>query len=344
MQIETHNGKYLQYYVLDTGIPGPTYFATGRVHGKEPAGEKGISKLLQTVQAGEINLKNGRLVCVPRANRRASILNLREADKNMNRGMLERAMLEVTSTVRPYEIRVQAELKALMKSEADLAHNEGQEIFCQDLHTTTAPSDPYVPRGTLSDWEHRMAMAVGAWCVISNLEEAADVEPGSIGMVVDYARSLGAHAQLLECGQHDDPRAGEVAFESAVRAMASIGMLDLPSHMQPYTDLPTYLRYKKIAEMGTGCTDLKFFDGLINGSPIQEGQPLATLRDASGKIQTLYSENNGVLIMPRNGCPPREETHYECSDDPVLQMIAKHVAGAPAIVHPARGQILVAAK
>jgi predicted deacylase len=326
--------QYLNYAIIDTGVPGPTFFATGVAHGNEPAGYIGLSKLLQNIESGEIHLKSGRLVSVPRINLRAFILNQRQVHENLSRGMHE-AMLEVTSTVRPYEIRVKAELMALMREEAQRAKSQGQEFFCQDLHSTTAPSDPYVPRGALSDWEHHMARAVGAWCVLSGLEEAANKEPGSIGMVVDYARSLGAHAQLVECGQHADPQAGIMAYESAIRAMACIGMIDLPSHMQPHTEVPAYLRYKKIAEMGVGCTDLKFFDGLINGTPIQEGQALATFSDAFGTPQTLYAEHTSRLIMPRNGCPPKEETHYECAADPVQQILGNHAASAPTLVRPA---------
>jgi len=44
----------------------------------------------------------------------------------------------------------------------------------------------------------------------------------------EYMRSVGAYALTLECGQHEDPQAQEVAYRAIINTLAFLGMIDAP--------------------------------------------------------------------------------------------------------------------
>jgi len=222
--------------------PGPRFIVLGAVHGNETCGTRAIGRIAAALDAGELVLAAGTLTLVPIANRLAYARGTRIGDRNLNRA------LAPTATPREFEDHVANWLCPLLA-----AH----EVLL-DLHSFNAAGQPFVMvgpcdnDGPIEPFTHAareealarrlgVARAVDGWLgtyavgVQRRRERVGPVAAARLDLdprygvgTTEYMRQQGGCALTLECGQHADPQAPQVA-ENAVRAaLAVLGMVDAP--------------------------------------------------------------------------------------------------------------------
>jgi predicted deacylase len=226
--------EVLQWHTWSALAPGPALVVLGAVHGNEVCGAHAIARAIDDLVHGRLVLARGRLTLVPVANPLAFGRNTREGERNLNRCFVPRA------DAHDYEDRVTRQLAPLLAAHDALL----------DLHSFHTPGDPFAMvgprdnRGMREPFAHAaqemaLARALGAQRIVEGWLEVYDRAartrgelPGEEGIGTnEYMRSQGGYAVTLECGQHDDPEAIEVAGRALHGALAELGLasVDAPA-------------------------------------------------------------------------------------------------------------------
>jgi len=128
-----------------TGLgKGPRLIIMGAVHGNETAGTKGITRVMEQLDKGELRILNGSVTFVPVANPLAYAKGERAGDRNLNRDLFPK------DDPKDFEDRIANWLCPLLASHDVLL----------DLHSFNAQSQPFVmvgPRnnqGPLEPFQH----------------------------------------------------------------------------------------------------------------------------------------------------------------------------------------------
>ena len=216
---------------------GRRLIITGAVHGNETCGTKGILRVMEQLDKGELHILNGSVTFVPITNPLAYQKGQRSGDRNLNRNLFP------TETPQDFEDHIANWLCPLL----------GQHEILLDLHSFNAQSQPFVmvgPRnndGSLQPFKHEAeerAMArilgvkrfVDGWLAtygagvqrrLRNDSELQTVLKYGVG-TTEYMRSTGGMALTLECGQHADPQAPDVAYRAILNTLAHFGLIDAP--------------------------------------------------------------------------------------------------------------------
>jgi predicted deacylase len=224
--------------------PGPRLIVTGAVHGNETCGSVAIRRVLDDIAQGRLEITAGTVTFVPVANPLAYERNERHGERNLNR------KLAPTETPREFEDHVANWLCPLL----------ARHDVLLDLHSFHTAGEPFVligPQdntGTLEPFAHAaheeaLAVRLGVRRIVDGWLEtyaagvkrraARHAEQGSPGSALDldadygvgtteYMRRAGGWAFTLECGQHEDPRAPEVAYRAILNALAHLRVIDSP--------------------------------------------------------------------------------------------------------------------
>ncbi|MGI4777971.1 MAG: succinylglutamate desuccinylase [Janthinobacterium lividum] len=280
--------------------PGPRLIVLGGVHGDETCGTVGIERTLTELDGGALRLLRGQLTMVPVANPLARQLKQREGERNLNR------------TFRPselpadYEDRVTNLLCPLL---------DRHDVLL-DLHSFTSQGDAFAmigPRdnpGPLEAFsrageEGLLALHIGTSRVVEGWLEiyAASLAQRAGGVAADsaalafgwgtneYMRSKGGYGVTLECGQHRDPAAPDVAHRAIHAALRLLGMVDVPAGTPPPAR-PSLLRLVSVVdrlnEGDSFVREWSTFDAVSHGEPIG--------MRADGTM--LHAEQDGFLVFP----------------------------------------------
>lgn len=274
-----------------TGVSGPTIVLVGGIHGNEPAGLIGASRALSRLEASGA-LRRGR-VAVVAGNRAALRAKQRYLARDLNRGWSERALLELRARApRDPEDHEQRELADVLDR---LAAERTGPFVLLDLHTTSAPSVPFVCFGdTLRN--RRLALSLGLPAILG-LEEAI---PGTMQSVYT---ERGYVSVAVEAGQHDAPTTAPLHEAVVWLALVAAGALDeasvpeLEAHRARVRaaagDAPRVLevRHRHLVRDDDGFEMLPGYKGFDR---VRRGQAIA--RDRRGAITVPY---DAVLLMPR---------------------------------------------
>jgi uncharacterized protein len=230
--------RVVQYRSLN---PGPRLIILGAVHGNETCGTAGIERLILEFERGEITLTRGQITFVPITNPKAYALGKREGDRNLNRDFRPAVSPETA------EDKIANFLAPLLATHDALV----------DLHSFSAPGEPFVfigpqnNQGELEPFggaaqEEALAAVLGPSRIVFGWLAAyaggvtrrkAGGSPAALiqesvayGIgTTEYMRAQGGIACTVECGQHADPQAPEVAYRAARNAIAHFGLACLPA-------------------------------------------------------------------------------------------------------------------
>jgi succinylglutamate desuccinylase len=123
-------------------------------------------------------------------------------------------------------------------------------------------------------------------------------------------RSVGGCALTLECGQHDDPRAPEVAYRAILNALAFLRLIDAPEPA-PVSAMEG-LRLREVVdrahERDAFAQCWKSFD------PVRRGEPVATRHDGSAVVAPY----DGYVVFPNERAEPGFEWFYYAQRHPRL--------------------------
>ena len=224
--------EVLHWHTWAALAPGPSLVVLGAVHGNEVCGAHAIVRAIDDLTHGRLRLLRGRLTLVPVANPLAFAQATREGQRNLNRRFLPQP------DPQDYEDRITQQLAPLL----------AQHEVLLDLHSFHTPGDPFAMVGPRNNSgarepfaraaeEMALARALGAQQVVEGWLEVYDRAAGLRGELPDdegigtneYMRSQGGYAVTIECGQHEDPEAIDVATRAIHGALAHLELAHVPA-------------------------------------------------------------------------------------------------------------------
>ena len=293
---------------------GPRLIVLGAVHGNETCGTQGIRRVIAELDAGTLAITRGSLTLVPIANPVAYARGQREGDRNLNRDFREVVSPETA------EDRIANHLAPLLA-----AH----EVLL-DLHSFSSQGEAFAFIGPTDNQdelepfaqaarEEALAAVLGpsrivhgwmsAFAAGVNARKGSGITGSAINDSVAYGvgttefmRAHGGCAVTLECGNHADPGAPDVAWRAIHQTLAHLGLIDRPA---PVTSGP-----KEVIELhqvhdrrdpgDTFARVWRSFDRL------RQGDLIATRADG----QALTAPQDGYVVFPNPNALPGREWFY----------------------------------
>jgi hypothetical protein len=291
--------------------PGPRLIVLGAVHGDEVAGTRGIERVLTELDAGRWRIERGALTLVPVANPLAYARGTRMGQRNLNRRLLPSAAPQV------YEDHLANRLCPWLA-----AHD-----VLLDLHSFRTAGEPFVMRGPADNLgrlepfahagaEGRLAEHLGPSRIVDGWMsvyadgvarrrqwQAADSADASYGIgTTEYMRSQGGYGVTLECGQHDDARAPQVAYRAIRQAVALLGLADLPL-------APPAARFERLTLRTVVDREHegdRFVRAWISFDAVKAGQRIALRQDGT----PVLAPAAGRIVFPDAQAAPGHEWFY----------------------------------
>jgi len=290
--------------------PGPRLIVLGGVHGNETCGTAGIERAVAEFDNGALNLVRGQLTLVPVANPLARRRMHREGERNLNRSF------RPTEVPADYEARITNVLCPLLDRHDVLLdlhsfQSVGEAFAMIGPRDNAGPLEPFA-RATE---EGRLALHMGTprvvegWLDIyaASLSQRAAGEPVDAAALAfgwgtnEYMRSRGGYAVTLECGQHADPAAPQVAHAAIHSALRLLGMVAAEAVAPPQ---PALLRLvgvtDRLHEGDQFVRDWATFDAVAKGDPIGVR--------ADGSV--LQAEQDGFIVFPNTKATAGTEWFY----------------------------------
>ena len=295
--------------------PGGTrLIVTGAVHGNETCGTRGIERVLAEIERGELAIVRGVVTFVPICNPLAYLNGRRMGDRNLNR------RLQPTATPQDNEDRIANALCPLLA-----AHD-----VLLDLHSFRGAGRPFVMRGPAdnrdalepfahAEAEARLAAHVGPKRIVEGWmssyaagvaqRRARSLTPGAVhedpsyGVgTTEYMRSQGGYGITLECGQHGDASAPEVAYRAIRQTLALLGLIDEAPQApaQAFECLCLAEVVDRLAEADHFAKAWASFD------PLRAGDLVAVRADGS----EVRAREDGYIVFPDVSALPGHEWFY----------------------------------
>jgi predicted deacylase len=295
-------------------LPGPRVLILGAVHGNEICGTRAIERLLAEIDKGELRIARGTLTLVPVTNPLAYQLKQRQGDRNLNRN------LQPKTAPADFEDRIANALCPLL---------DAHEVLL-DLHSFHTGGQPFVmlgPRdntGALEPFAHaseesRLAAHLGVSRVVEGwldtyalgVERRKARRPDANPLLLDaaygvgtteYMRSRGGYGVTLECGQHDDPLAPEVAYHAILQTLALLGLIDAP--VQAPAQSFEILRLQDVVDLEH--SDDTFVREWQSFDPVKAGDVIGHRHDGT----PVNVSDDGFIVFPNPRALPGNEWFY----------------------------------
>lgn len=309
----TPSNDILRVFSFQALQPGPRLLVLGGVHGDETSGTAGIERVLDELQSGECVLQRGQLTLIPIANPLARRRLAREGERNLNRSF------EPKATAQDNEDRLTNLLCPVI---------DRHEVLL-DLHSFESPGEAFSmigPRdnaGVLEPFaraqeEGRLALHLGTPTVVEGwldiyaaglVQRTGGMSPAELAYgrgTNEYMRSRGGYGVTLECGQHRDPKAPEVAWRAIHRALAGLGMAALPPALGP-VDVPAAPRVLRLHSVVDRLhVDDHFVKDWATFEPVHAGQLLGHRADGAPVLASL----DGFIVFPNPRAQAGTEWFY----------------------------------
>jgi predicted deacylase len=300
---------------------GARLIVLGAVHGNETCGTRAIERVRGELDRGAWRIERGALTLVPVANPLAYAQGTRMGERNLNRRLLP------TDAPRDFEDRVANRLCPWLA-----AHD-----VLLDLHSFRSPGEPFVMRGpadnggVLEPFAHaaaegRLAAHLGPTRIVDGWLSAyaqgiarrqargfgADDHPDYGVGTTEWMRRCGGYGVTLECGQHDDPAAPDVAYHAIRQAIAWLGLAELP--LAPPARRFERLRLATVIDRQHEGD--RFARAWTSFDALRAGDLIATRADGT----PVRAERDGRIVFPDPNAMPGHEWFYlaEPSERPVL--------------------------
>ena len=310
---------------------GPRLIVLGAVHGNEVCGTRGIERVLAELASGALQIQRGTVTFVPVTNPLAYQKVQRNGDRNLNRN------LRPADAPQDFEDKTANVLCPLL----------AQHDVLLDLHSFQAQSEPFAMLGpvnnvgplepfALAALEQALVLRLGVGRIVEGWlstyavgvqERLARTPPSDrAGLLstdprygvgtTEYMRSQGGCAITLECGQHADLAAPEVAYRAIRNTLAHLGLVDAPA--------PAPAKAVELLTLTQVVDRLHPQDAFARGwasfDVLHAGDVIATRHDGT----PVLAPADGYIVFPNNSATPGNEWFYlaqrstRCIDNPVV--------------------------
>jgi len=308
--------------VTYTGLgQGPRVIIMGATHGNEICGTEAINRVMAELDSGELRIAAGSITFVPIVNPLAYQKNERNGDRNLNRNLFPK------DEPQDFEDQVANWLCPLL----------AQHDVLLDLHSfNAAHGEPFVMvgpannDGDLEPFQHaekERALArrlgvrrfVTGWMAAygggvkrrarGNAAELETVLRYGVG-TTEYMRTTGGYALTLECGQHLDPRAPEVAYRAIMNTLAFLKLIDAPEPEPVPFDEMEALQMVVVHDKGDAAD--AFSRTWASFDPVIEGEQIGTRADGT----PVLAEFSGRILFPDAKANANSEWYYLTRPNP----------------------------
>jgi predicted deacylase len=272
---------------------GPSLVVVGGLNGNEPAGALAGARVALELEDLRASLR-GRAVFLA-GNRQGLAVGQRFIRRDLNR-IWSRAQLERLAQLSERDLgdedQEQVELARALR---EVERAQRGPLIVIDLHTTSAPSAPFVCFGdTLRN--RRLALALPTTAILG-LEEVVE------GALIGYCTDRGHVGISIESGQHRDPEAVERHVAAIWLLLVAAGCLpaaavpNLGEHRQRLRQASAgrprvvEVRYRHAVSAGDGFELLPGFESF---AAIAAGQIVGSNREGP-----LRAPEAGLMLMPR---------------------------------------------
>ncbi|MEQ1601844.1 MAG: succinylglutamate desuccinylase/aspartoacylase family protein [Methylophilaceae bacterium] len=298
--------------------PGLRLIVLGAVHGNETCGTQAIFRVINEMETGLMPVVAGSVTFVPITNPLAYALKQRMGERNLNRN------LNPNSQPGNYEDYVANWLCPLL----------AQHDVLLDLHSFHTPGKPFAligplnNTGTLEPFQHAaeeesLVARLGVHLIVDgwldtysrgvtlrlankhgypNHAQLHNLDTKYGVGTTEYMRSQGGWAITLECGQHDDPEAPQVAYQAIHNTLAHLALIDYPA--PKVVDGLKSLRILEVIDK-TSSED-NFSKAWKNFDVTYAGDLIGTRKDGTPVI----AEHEAILLFPNPKAEAGNEWFY----------------------------------
>jgi predicted deacylase len=313
----TYSTAQLRIHQFRSLQPGPKLIVLGAVHGTEFCGTRGIERVLRELDSGALKIVRGTVTFVPVTNPLAYQKGERNGERNLNRN------LRPSDTPQDFEDRIANQLCPML----------AQHDVLLDLHSFQAPAQPFAmlgpqnnagtlepftraaeeealvrclgPKRIVEGWLSAFAMGVQERLARTQPNERAQLlstDPLYGVGTTEYMRTQGGYSITLECGQHNDPQAPEVAYRAIRNTLAHLALVDGPAPaLNADVEL---LRLTQVVDRfhadDAFSREWSSFDAVAAGSCIavrHDGTP-------------VVAQEDGYIVFPNPRAPAGNEWFY----------------------------------
>lgn len=297
---------------------GPRLIVTGAVHGNEICGTQAIRRLIGDIHAGRVCLASGQLTLVPVTNPLAHALGQRGGARNLNRALYPREQ------VQEFEDQVANWLCPLLARHDILLdlhsfHTAGEAFVMVGPEDNDGTLEPFAQAAREEALALRLGVSrfVDGWLdtYARGVQRRMQRHGTGTGLNTDvrygvgtteYMRSTGGCALTLECGQHADPTAPEVAYRAILNTLAHLGMIEAeaPQPAQRRQSLRIHDVIDRDTPADHFAREWKSFDRLHAGELI----------GTRGDGRVVQAAEDGYILFPNPKAEPGNEWFYLAKD------------------------------
>ena len=285
----TPNVQGVTRFTTATSLPPPHLAIVGAIHGNERCGLSAIARLADELTSGEVALRSGTLYLI-HGNPAATEEHRRYTRDgvDLNRVFDYRFVDELAVERWEREHHRAIELRSIF---------QGIDAVL-DLHSASAPTPPFAIASRVAA-SAPFAFALGLPYVTFGWDG-----PGMLGeqVLLSQLTRRELPGVAVECGQHDDPQAAQVAYLASRRALAYLGMAELPAGLPPAPPARRLIVRAAVKRMSASFRfdrPLAGMERLDPGTVIGHGDHLA-----------LSVRNPCYAIMPNDDVPVGDDLLY----------------------------------
>ena len=296
-----------------TGLAsGARLIVLGAVHGNETCGTQAIRRVMTEIESGQLAINAGSVTFVPVTNPLAYARHQRMGDRNLNRNLVP------TDAPIEFEDRIANWLCPLLRQHDALLdlhsfHTAGQPFVMLGPEDNNGTLEPFARSAEetalalrlgvhrfVDGWLDTYAAGVARRLAAGVSAREADVNYG-VG-TTEYMRAQGGIALTLECGQHDDPAAPEVAYRAIHNTLAHLRLTAAPAPA-PVTETEALRLYQVIDRAHAND---QFARNWSSFDRVHAGDLIGTRHDGT----PVAADRDGYIVFPNPNAQPGQEWFY----------------------------------
>ncbi len=303
---------YFQSVSFTGMAPGARLIVLGAVHGNETCGTQAIRRVIGEIESGQLALHAGSVTFVPITNPLAYMRQQRMGDRNLNRNLVP------TDEPVEFEDRIANWLCPLLAQHDALLdlhsfHTAGQPFVMLGPENNMGTLEPFARSAEetalalrlgvhrfVDGWLDTYAAGVARRLAAGVSAREADVHYG-VG-TTEFMRAQGGIALTLECGQHDDPAAPEVAYRAIHNTLAHLQLVSAPAPAA-VSDTEALRLYAVIDRVHA---DDQFARTWSSFDPVRAGEVIGMRQNGA----PVTADRDGYIVFPNPRALPGQEWFY----------------------------------